>query len=217
MEAVFMIFFAAVTVLHLTAAVLHKTKLQAASKIFLIPPLIGAYAAGARTLLPALIAGAILGWIGDILLIRTNSNSAKIGTFFRLGLFSFLAGHICYIIAMLHFIGAFSPLPLAIYGAACLVFCVVFYRCLKPPAHMRIPSILYEAVIVVMSMGAFQLLLFRRDPAAAAVFCGSLLFLVSDSLLARFSFIKKPKYGDFAVMLTYLIAQTAIILGLASC
>jgi uncharacterized membrane protein YhhN len=65
-----------------------------------------------------------------------------------------------------------------------------------------------------MSLSALQLLISRRDEWGLLIFAGSLCFLVSDTLLAYFTFRTKPKYGDFFVMLSYLAAQPGIIRGM---
>jgi uncharacterized membrane protein YhhN len=94
---------------------------------------------------------------------------------------------------------------------------------------MKIPVIFYETVIVAMAIFALQVFLVQGGlsgahggagtvppgtvPAGTLVLAGSLCFLTSDSILARFTFGSKPKYGDFLVMLTYLAAQFLITLG----
>jgi uncharacterized membrane protein YhhN len=81
---------------------------------------------------------------------------------------------------------------------------------------MRIPVIVYETVIMLMSLTALQLLAGEKSAVSAVIFAGSVLFLVSDSLLARFIFSVKPAWGDFVVMACYIAAQAAIVMGLAA-
>jgi uncharacterized membrane protein YhhN len=153
------------------------------------------------------IVAAVAGWAGDIFLIRAENALC-----FRLGLVSFLIGHVCYILAIQRFAGGFSPAL----AAAALYFAagVVVYRWVKPAGDMRIPVIVYETVIMLMSLCALNLLVLHKGPAALLIFAGSLAFLVSDSLLARFIFNVKPGWGDLAVMGSYMVAQAAIIKGL---
>ncbi|MDR0602526.1 MAG: lysoplasmalogenase [Treponema sp.] len=202
--------FAACVLVHLGAILSKKKKLEAASKILLLPPLLAAYIAGANTLLVTVIVAVLSGWAGDIFLINI-----KKPVFFRLGLASFLVGHICYIPSMLRFTGNISPPLLAVSAALFLAGGVVLYRLIKPDAAMRIPVILYEIAIVLMSLAALQLLVSQRNVPGALAFAGSLFFLASDGFLARFLFNTKPEWGDIVVMTSYIAAQAAIVSALA--
>ncbi|MDR1419411.1 MAG: lysoplasmalogenase [Treponema sp.] len=203
--------FAAAVVVHLCAIVLKKRRLQAASKILLLPPLLAAYIAGAYTPLVTVIIAVAAGWAGDIFLINI-----KKPLFFRLGLASFLAGHICYIPSMLRFTENISLPVLAVSAVLFLAGGIVLYRLIKPAAAMRVPVIFYEIAIILMSLAALQLLVSGKNAPGALAFAGSLLFLVSDSFLARFLFNTKPAWGDLAVMTSYIAAQAAIVSGLAA-
>ncbi|MDR2371086.1 MAG: lysoplasmalogenase [Treponema sp.] len=202
--------FAAAVIVHLSAVLLGRKKTECISKIFLLPPLLAAYITGSHTMLVTVILAAAAGWAGDVFLLGVNKP-----LFFRLGLASFLLGHLFYIPSMLRFTGGVSA-PLAAVSAA--VFSAAgaaVYRWIRPPGGMRIPVVFYEITIMLMSMTALQLFLSEKSPASAAVFAGSLLFLASDCMLARFLFNVRPKWGDFAVMASYIAAQTAIVSGLA--
>jgi uncharacterized membrane protein YhhN len=79
---------------------------------------------------------------------------------------------------------------------------------------MRLPVVVYEAVILLMAAAAVQFCIARGLPSGALVLAGSLSFLVSDSLLAFYTFRGTSRFGDVAVMLSYLAAQFCITLGL---
>jgi uncharacterized membrane protein YhhN len=153
----------------------------------------------------------VLGCAGDIFLVRIN-----VLLFFRLGLASFLLGHIFYIIALFEFARPFNITALLVSIAAAIIFEVVIFKVVHPNKEMKIPVIFYETVIVAMAVFALQVFLAQGGLSGISgtlVFAGSLCFLASDSILARFTFGSKPKYGDFFVMLTYLAAQFLITLG----
>jgi uncharacterized membrane protein YhhN len=209
-SCVFAGIFAASVLVHLSAILLARPKTEALSKVFLLPPLLAAYIAGSHTMLVTVILAASAGWAGDVFLL-----GIKRPLFFRLGLASFLLGHLFYIPSMLRFTVGISRPMLAVSAAIFLAAGIVVYRWIRPPKGMRIPVICYEITIMLMSMTALQLFFSGKSFPSAAVFAGSLLFLTSDCLLARFLFNTKPKWGGFAVMASYIAAQTALIWGLA--
>jgi uncharacterized membrane protein YhhN len=202
--------FAAAVIVHLSAILLGKIKLEAISKVFLLPPLLAAYIAGSHTMLATVILAAASGWAGDVFLLDIKRPLS-----FRLGLASFLLGHLFYIPSMLQFTRGVSAPLLAVSAAVFSAAGIAVYRWIRPPKDMRIPVIFYEITIMLMSATAIQLFFSERNSASAAIFAGSLLFLTSDCLLARFLFNAKPKWGGFAVMVSYIAAQTAIVSGLA--
>jgi uncharacterized membrane protein YhhN len=202
--------FAAAAVVHLSAILLGRKKTEAVSKVFLLPPLLAAYIAGSHTVLVTVILAAVSGWAGDVFLLGINKP-----LFFRLGLASFLLGHLFYIPSILRFTGNISAPVFAVSAVIFFAAGIAVYRWIRPSKDMRVPVAVYETAILLMSTTALQLFLSEKNAASKAVFAGSLLFLVSDCLLARFFFNSKPKWGDFAVMVSYIAAQAAIVSGLA--
>jgi uncharacterized membrane protein YhhN len=53
-----------------------------------------------------------------------------------------------------------------------------------------------------------------RFVAGKAVLCGCVLFMLSDTILAYWSFRRLPRYGNAAVMVPYIFAQFGLFLGL---
>ena len=49
--------------------------------------------------------------------------------------------------------------------------------------------------------------------AASLLVLGSLLFLVSDTVLSCSMFMRKPSHANFSVMLTYISAQALLTTG----
>ncbi|MDR1046584.1 MAG: lysoplasmalogenase [Treponema sp.] len=209
MEKILWIIFAAVSVLHLVSIPLNRQRLQSISKVCLIPVLMVIYSTAAGVFQAAVLLALIFGWGGDTLLLN-----GKHLRFFLLGLSSFLAGHICYAAAMLIRAGKIDFLVLALSVIAAFPLIYLVYRIIKPGKVMKIPVLVYEAVIVLMSISCLQLFAARRDTEAALIFGGSLFFLFSDALLGYDHFRKKLKCGNFLVMLSYIIAQGSIVAGL---
>jgi uncharacterized membrane protein YhhN len=209
---VFLGLYGLAAVLHLAAILAEKGRLQGISKICLLPLLLGLYVVTARTFQVPVVFALLFGWAGDCFLIAINRKG-----FFQLGLGSFLLGHLCYILALGSFAGPLHRPTLIIAALIALALGIAVFAFIKPDRTFRIPVIVYEIVIEVMSIYALRLLVYRQDGPGIAVFVGSLCFLFSDVILAFFTFRRMPRYGNFLVMVPYMAAQLAIILGLTLC
>lgn len=209
MEKILWLIFAAVSLLHLVSILFKRRSLQSISKVCLIPVLMALYSTAAGVFQATALLALIFGWGGDALLLKGRHLR-----FFLLGLSSFLAGHVCYAATMLIQAGRIDGLVLALSAAAAFPLVYLVYRIIRPSKVMKIPVLIYEAVIILMSVSCLQLFAARRDTAAALIFGGSLFFLFSDALLGYDRFRKKLKYGTFFVMLSYIAAQGGIVAGL---
>jgi uncharacterized membrane protein YhhN len=166
-----------------------------------------------------IVMGAILfSLVGDVLLMfEFMANS-----FFMFGLLSFLIAHVCYIFAYRNHQTetAVSELqgiqkirlafPVVLAGTGLIV---VLYPVL---GALRFPVMIYALTLVVMVLNA----LFRYGRTSSKsfwyVFGGSLLFMLSDSLLAINKFLKPISMAELLVMSTYMAAQFFIVRGIAS-
>ncbi|MDR1278114.1 MAG: lysoplasmalogenase [Treponema sp.] len=209
MLRVFSVLFAGVSAAHLVFTLVHKRAFQDLSKICLVPLLGAAYVLGAEHPAVPILLALLFGWGGDIFLLKISDVR-----FFRLGLASFLLGHLCYIPSFLSAAGELHSTALLVSAAAALPLAFAIHSFIKPEKAMNLPVIIYEIIILLMSLSALQLLISRRDGWGLLVFAGSLCFLVSDTLLAYCTFRTKPKHGDFFVMLFYIAAQAGIIRGM---
>jgi uncharacterized membrane protein YhhN len=208
LKLVFLVILGVVSVVYLVSLFYKYGLLQAILKSCLVPLILAVYIFGTGKILIFVVLGLIFGWAGDVLLLK-GSNSL----FFKLGLVSFLLGHICYIIAMYAFAIPFHITALIISIAAAACIGLLLFKILHPAVEMKIPIIAYEITILTMVIFALQLFLAQGASFGAFVLAGSLCFLVSDSTLAFDTFRKAPKYGPFIVMLTYIAAQLLIALG----
>jgi uncharacterized membrane protein YhhN len=179
------------------------------TKIFLLPLLAGAYVSGAKNIFVPVLLALVFGWGGDLFLLKISD--AK---FFRLGLGSFLAGHLCYIISFIFFTTAINGVALVISLIAASPLVFIVHSIIKPGKDMDLPVIVYEIIIILMSLSALQLMLSRRDGYGLLIFAGSLSFLLSDAVLSYITFRTKSKLASFFVMFSYIAAQAAIVLGL---
>lgn len=128
-----------------------------------------------------LLAGLVLCWLGDALLLPPGQS-----IWFQLGIGSFLLGHLAYGVAFTRL--APDPLALALAGLAVGGLAVVVLRWLRPhvPADFRVAVVAYVAVIslmVVISLAAVA----SGAPFAIAV--GAVGFALSDLSVARDRFV----------------------------
>ncbi|MDR2479605.1 MAG: lysoplasmalogenase [Treponema sp.] len=209
MEMIFLTVFAVAAPVYLASLFCRRGVFQSIGKACLMPLVLAVYITGANRFFFPVALALVFGWLGDILLLKINDFR-----FFRLGLASFLLGHLCYVFTMFYFAETVEIPALVISLAAAIPLGIGMYILVRPNREMRIPVMVYEAVILFMAAAAVQFCIARGPSSGALVLAGSLSFLVSDSLLAFFTFRGAPCFGSFAVMLTYLTAQFCITLGL---
>ena len=179
-------------------------------KPLLMPVLLAGYIAAAHPVQGLVIAGLAMGFVGDVALMRKGDKA------FIVGLGAFLLGHLMYAIWFVQRMGGMPGAWTLGYIALAIAAGVLLYRHLKPGlGDMKPAVILYEAVILVMSVAAFALMLARPGWASALRWLGSVSFIVSDSVLAHGIFLGERPRGHFAVMSTYTLAQMLIALGAA--
>ena len=208
LKFVFLIILAFVSTVYLVTLFFKFSPLQAVLKGCLLPLILAVYIFGTdRVLLPIVLA-LVFGWLGDIFLLKISDDR-----FFKLGLGSFLAGHLCFIAAMYNFAQPFNFPILFICIAAAAVLGFFMFRFVQPNEKMRIPVIAYEIIIMFMAVSAIQIFVNQGSYFGIFVLAGSLCFVLSDTILAFDTFRKKTNIGHFVVMLTYILAQLFIILG----
>jgi uncharacterized membrane protein YhhN len=91
---------------------------------------------------------------------------------------------------------------------------IAAFRLIHPEKDLIIPVIVYMAVLETMNIIGLQLFMFRMDLYGAFIFTGCLCFMVSDAILAYFTFRTLPRYGAILIMIFYILAQAGIITGL---
>ncbi|MCL2764940.1 MAG: lysoplasmalogenase [Treponema sp.] len=208
---IFLVILGVVSLVYLTTLKFKPGLFQFILKSCLMPLVFAIYLTGAgqgKVFWP-IITALVFAWIGDILLVRITNI-----LWFKLGLASFLTGHIFYIVAMYGYAVPFNVpvLVISIIIAAC--FGVMAYKVVRPSKQMKIPVIAYETIILLMAIFACQLFIAQSSVNlyfGAFVLAGSICFVISDTLLALKTFRRVRIY--FAVMVTYIAAQLLIALG----
>lgn len=190
------------------AAKKHKTGCFI-TKALITPILLVIYLAGNRTPETTVVCAILFCFLGDVLL--------EFSHLFLVGLSAFLAGHVFYIICFINDISDFTSVPLWLYMFVIVYALYGFFFCSKlsiQDTKMRIAAPAYCGVILLA--GFFSLLRWGSvtDYSFFMVFAGTLLFIMSDSILAYNRFQKRTRHGGIWVMSTYCAALLLIILGL---
>ncbi|MCD0469250.1 lysoplasmalogenase [Flavobacterium sp. JAS] len=163
-----------------------------------------------NTLLIALL----FSWIGDVILLFTDI--AEI--YFILGLVAFLISHITYCILFNKQIKGEIKRNTFLFGiGSILIACYLIgmLSVLLPTlGDLKIPVTVYASVISIMLLFAFNGFLIWKKPGNLYVFLGAIVFVLSDSILAVNKFYKPIEKSSFFIMLTYLVAQYLIVVGI---
>lgn len=214
--------FAALSLVHLYACYFKLSRLRAATKPGLLLLLAVFYLAFAPAFQVTVFLALLFGMAGDILLIW-NGRQAR----FIIGAVCFSIGHMLYGYTLFCTTGAFAatpglwlPFALALPYAAAVA---LIARGLSPyvrERHLRMLMPVYLGLVGAVNIGAWLTLLaaLRAEAmpqafAASLLVLGSLLFLVSDTVLACSMFMRKPSRANFYVMLTYISAQALLTAG----
>jgi uncharacterized membrane protein YhhN len=158
-----------------------------------------------------MFAGLFFSWAGDVILEFTEIN----GDLFIPGLVFFLLAHVMYLTVFFITPGKnvilnkriYLLIPVLISGTGLVYF---LYNDL---ADMRIPVLLYAAVILTMLAGAINRIEKVNRRSYLMVLGGAILFLISDSALAINKFSSHFESSDIVIMSTYLLAQFLIVKG----
>jgi len=218
MRNYFLLLFLATGTAELYATLMDAPVVHQFAKPFLMLTLIGYYVFSrqSKPLSVIFLLALFFSWAGDVLLMFQQEEAS----FFIYGLASFLIAHLCYIFAYRQHRSADSiqalqglqrvrfAFPLILAGSGLVV---ILYPHL---GDLKWPVLLYALVITLMALSA----LFRYGRTSmksfALVFGGSILFMMSDSLLAVNKFIEPLALADFWIMVTYIGAQYLIVSGI---
>jgi uncharacterized membrane protein YhhN len=151
---------------------------------------------------------------GDIFLLSPR--------LFLPGLVAFLLAHLAYILGLNLKTSLLSPIPFGIVLGAAGVDALIFPRfraALRRKPETRklvIPVMVYGFILSLMMLSAVATL-FRAEWTnvwtVLLMAAGGILFFVSDNLLAQDRFIHPVRNGQLLVMVTYHLAQFALITG----
>jgi len=144
-----------------------------------------------------ILSGLIFSFIGDALLLVPEK-------YFKSGLIAFLIAHLFYSYA-------FFTVSMAVRYEAFVLFAVYgyfIYKYLKDSLDkMKVPVIIYIGVISIM--GGFGLNQFSNGnhEYSFQIFIASILFMISDSVLAINKFKESFRASEFIILSTYYTSQ----------
>lgn len=160
--------------------------------------------------------GTVFAWLGDIFLLGTED------VYFMLGLGSFLLMQVFYIISFYQL--SISPnIGLRLFYVG--IWAVMNWLIRSGVEDLAIPVLLYSSVLCIMAFSAAEIKIKRPvdSPLLKAALqnssfrlaAGSLLFLISDGLIAltKFGVVPASSLSQAAVMVTYIVAQGFIAHG----
>jgi uncharacterized membrane protein YhhN len=124
-------------------------------------------------------------------------------TWFIFGLSSFLVGHLFYVGGFLtkwrySRVRLMMILPIAVY--AIYMGSTIIHHLSKGETSLIVPVIFYITVISTMVWSAIM-------TANKSAIIGSVLFMISDSILSWNKFVSHISYSDVLIMTTYYLAQ----------
>lgn len=147
--------------------------------------------------------GLILSLLGDIALLFKKH--------FYLGLIFFLLAHLLYFLGFYIYAAKINFILLIPF----LIYSFIFFFTLKlRDIKQKIAVVLYILAISLMGFSALNLLIYEFRLANFLIFCGSILFVFSDSILALNKFKEPFKIAEFLILSSYYLAQTLITIGI---
>jgi uncharacterized membrane protein YhhN len=195
--------FLAVVVLHILGLLLSD-KIAFLSKPFLITTLVIVYLVAVKKPNFWYVSALFFSFWGDVLLLFKDQ-------FFVYGLASFLLAHIMYIKITASYIKKVSLQKVVLVSLPFVVFLFSFlYLIIDNLGEMKIPVIFYG--VVISSFGVFSFLNYmqEKNTANSWLFLGTIIFIISDSLIALNKFHEPKEFYTISIMLTYIIAQYLI-------
>lgn len=213
LTVLFLAVFLLVSAVHLYACFPPvKRRLRMVTKFMLMPLLLLCYLGIAKSPSVLVILAALFGWFGDAFLLLSDRKAPMLG-----GMLAFGVGHVFYTLYFSRFWGGAAWWALALAGAAYLAAVAVMCRKLHPlvKSFMRPCSTLYMLLLCGTSFSILWALLSGYELWLGVAFVGSMLFLVSDGILSMEMFRERTKYGNFFVMLSYILAQACILVACA--
>ena len=198
------------SILQLAFAFIENQKLRRKEKICCMLTL-GLAAVFAFPDHPLIYIGAFLGMLGDWCVLRRKT--------FNIGVVAFFLGHLAYIFECLFMIVGEGNIRWFHHVIFILTYVVValamFAFTNKSKSHTTLNKIaqsFYFAILAVY-IPVFSFAIAQVGSYIFLSLIGSIIFIVSDSILVVTHFGLKFKRYDFYIMLTYLIAEFLIIAG----
>jgi len=151
----------------------------------------------------------LFSWFGDLLLMNTADPS-----FFLYGLLCFLVAQLCYSYFFYRIMGQQKIKFSWLLFFPVVIYYTVLISWLAPQlGGMKIPVMIYGAVISMMLLLALHLLYMPAIRAGRLFALGAVFFVASDSALAINKFSAPFPHAALVIMVTYGLAQFLLTNG----
>jgi len=237
MKKVSLLLFAIIGLLEFYGEFTYNSELMFFTKPLVLPMMMVYYTISVKewnAVHRLMMAALFFSWTGDISLMLTPNSSSdleimgitKNKNLFLCGIASFLITQVLFICVFLKTKIAGNNntknidwkyyVPFAAYWAAMLYIVVPALIANPENSKATIPVIIYSGILVSMAATALSRYGFASRKSFLMVFIGSVIFVVSDSLIAiNFLVFETPmKYAGFLIFTTYLIAEYLIAEGI---
>jgi uncharacterized membrane protein YhhN len=150
----------------------------------------------------------VLSWCGDILLIEPKKPGIYIG------ILSFFAAHILYILAFIDLAGQIDIISLIVSYLFVLSIEWFLLKKLHIQNKYKIFLIAYGIAIGLLVVFSVQVFIRHKNTPDILLVVGSVSFFISDVVLAYFNTVKPmTKKSRTIFILSYTIAQACILIG----
>lgn len=179
------------------------------TKPLIMPLLILHYVASTSKVNIILIGALLCGFLGDVFLLDSKK-------YFINGLLSFFCGHVLYIVVLLLNFSAKNVNDYYfVFMIPYIIYAYFLVRTLLPYlGGLKVLGTMYMSTILAMSFISLLIMFQKFNLKTVLILIGTIIFVISDSLLAFDTFKKKLKHSGVFIMSTYIIAQYLIIMGL---
>ena len=213
---IFIIYLILVTV-HLYSCFHSYEDIRRATKVFLMPVLGLTYYLGCpkEKFSKIILVALVFGCLGDTFLLIQN--------LFLFGVASFLIGHLLYIFKFYYETGIRNYkknkfiflLIFALYAFAEMKLMEYFKPALEK-ANLWGPLFVYSSILALLNVSSAIYAYCIANIYSILTYLGSLIFAISDCILAKQLFFGNHKYYQIAIMFTYILGQSLISLGMAN-
>lgn len=154
-------------------------------------------------------------WVGDLFMMFSEEF-----LFFVLGIASFLAAQVVYVFLFLRTINLSGKKPFLrkkpVWVIMYIAYGIIIYTLLFPHLEGVLKLAVFIYILAIMSMSSMALNRFGNGHPVSftLVFVGSLIFILSDSMIAINRFLVAIPYEGLLIMITYISAQYLIMRGL---
>lgn len=204
-----------IIVIYLLIILLGQEQIAWFLKPFLIPfLLLAVFFSGSFPSKKFLLIALAFSWIGDIILLFADQHEL----FFIIGLVAFLISHIVYILLFnkqLRYKNRKNKAIFWIGVTVIIVYLFVMLWVLLPTlGDLTLPVFVYALVISTMLLFALKGFLNWEKTGSWYILIGAISFVTSDSILAFNKFHTPIVLSSFLIMITYLVAQYLIVVGI---